>query len=493
MGNKVIAISGYPGSGKTTVCNYIKNNSDFICFDFGAFFRTLTYYFLYDKKYEISKIIYFIENDIKNLELSYKIEDNTLKIGVAGKYYQDDILNTPSMNIDTVKIGSIIKDRLNYKLIEIIDEIKKEHNILLNARRPVVVYPKLDKHIFLKADFESRVDRKRKMNKEDYDYTKDKLLKRDKIESSSGFFNIYDFTEVIDTTNLTIENAIDIVKDKVLDNKNINITYLNNLTLVLGSYKCDKNCPYCIAKANHKFENLDNIDNLDDIFKQLKENLVSFNRFVISGNGEPSLYDYSSLLRIKEVINKYRSLFKKFRIHSSGNIFFNDDKFRLFNGELQFEYEVLRVALESELDMSILGYKNDYLTSSNFINCNDVKCDIALTDYLNINNIKENVYTFLMLNPSIKTLRFKKLLPGDYSNEKRDWVVKHTLSDDDIKRIMYKLEMDSNNNVYKSSGGLIIYKKNGNYDKDLVINNGILKDYNHNDYNVKKLKREYFV
>ena len=493
MENKVIAISGYPGSGKTTVCNYIKNNSDFIYFDFGTFFRTLTYYFLYDKKYEISKIMYFIENDIKNLELSYKIEDNNLKIGINKIYYQDDVLNTPSMNIDTVKIGSMIKDRLNYKLIEIIDDIKKEHNILLNARRPVVVYPKLDRHIFLKADFESRVDRKAKMNLEDYDYTKDKLLKRDKMEAESGFFNIYDFTEIIDTTNLTIENTIDIVKDKVLSSKNINITYLNNLTLVLGSYKCDKDCPYCIAKANHKFENLDNIEDLDNTFKQLKDNLVSFNRFVISGNGEPSLYDYSSLLKIRELIIKYKGIFKNFRIHSSGNIFFENNKFELFNGMLPFEYEVLRVSFDSKVDMDILGYKSNYLETLNFMNCNNIKCDIALTDYLNINSIKEDVYNFLILNPSIKTLRFKKLLPGDCLSEKRNWVVKHTLSDNDINRIINKLELENKSGMYKSRDGLIIYTKSGNYDKDLVINNGLLKDYNYNDYNIKTLKKEYGV
>ena len=30
MKHKVIALSGYSGSGKTTVCKYIKENSDYI-------------------------------------------------------------------------------------------------------------------------------------------------------------------------------------------------------------------------------------------------------------------------------------------------------------------------------------------------------------------------------------------------------------------------------------------------------------------------------
>jgi len=30
---------------------------------------------------------------------------------------------------------------------------------------------------------------------------------------------------------------------------------LGNLTIVLPSYKCDKACPFCIAKNNRKFNN----------------------------------------------------------------------------------------------------------------------------------------------------------------------------------------------------------------------------------------------
>ena len=45
MKNKVVALSGYPGSGKTTVgMKIIENGDDFVYFDFGTLFRPLTYY-----------------------------------------------------------------------------------------------------------------------------------------------------------------------------------------------------------------------------------------------------------------------------------------------------------------------------------------------------------------------------------------------------------------------------------------------------------------
>lgn len=47
MKNKVVAISGYPASGKTTIgMKIISNRDDFVYFDFGSLFRPLTYYLL---------------------------------------------------------------------------------------------------------------------------------------------------------------------------------------------------------------------------------------------------------------------------------------------------------------------------------------------------------------------------------------------------------------------------------------------------------------
>ena len=54
MSNKVIAISGYPGSGKTTVSeSLISLRGDLIYFDFGYLFRPLTFYLFNELKLTI--------------------------------------------------------------------------------------------------------------------------------------------------------------------------------------------------------------------------------------------------------------------------------------------------------------------------------------------------------------------------------------------------------------------------------------------------------
>lgn len=492
MKHKVIALSGYSGSGKTTVCKYIKENSDYIYFDFGFLFRPLTYYLINELKLNDDQIKEYIDLDrLKDLKITYLLKNNEVVVGINNIYYSNDLLNTPLMNMKSVIIGGMVGDRLNYQLQKIIDELKQENDVLLNARRPVLVYPNLDKHIFLIASFNERVKRKMDLNNEGFEETYQKLSRRDILEKNNGFLNTYPFTKVIDTTKLNKEQVIEKVID-VID-KNINITSLNNLTLILGSYKCNKNCPYCIAKNNQKFDN-DKLDlvKLNNLLSELENNDIKFNRFVLSGNGEPSLYPYQLLVSIRDIINKNKNLFKKFRLHSSGNIFFEEDKFKLFNtGEIPFELEVLRTSFDSKIDKDVLKYEQDYLQSSLFSKSKNIKCDVALTDILNIDSFKDELYTFLLTHPSIKSIRLKKLIPGDNKTKQKNWVLEHNLSDDVINKIINDLDLEKFGDTYRSKDGIIIYKPSGNYDKDLVINNGVIKDYNCNEYNLEKIKRKY--
>lgn len=495
MSNIVVSLSGYPGSGKTTIGNEIvKNNKNFVYFDFGKLFRSLAYYLLKELELEYDEIQCLVDNNkiFDFITISYKICDNKVEIGVNGNFYGDEKLNNLFMDDSTVIVGGIIGDIFNNNLSHIIDEIKTSSNVLLNARKPFVVYPMLDEHIFLTCDFYERARRKSELNNVTMKCAMINLESRDFIEEKNGFFETYSFTKMINTTNISVQDVYNSVMSEI--RKNVNYDDLNNLTLILGSYDCNKNCPYCIAKNNLKFKTNDKLDSLELILSDLANNNIKFKRFFISGNGEPSKYEFSDLEKILIGLRKNLTLFSELRIHTSGNLFLCEDKFNLFNEFSDtVEFEVLRVAFDSKIDMKVLNYSDNYLDSLLFKKSKNVKCDIALTDYLETNCIFNIITDFLKKNSSIKKVRLKKLMLGDNDDSKQaNWVRKHTLCDADIMKILNDLNMKKKaNNIYESPDGMIIYKTSGNFDRDIVINNGEYFDYNNNKYTVKTLKKEY--
>lgn len=491
MKNKVVALSGYPASGKTTIgMKIISNRDDFVYFDFGSLFRPLTYYLLNVGKLTYDEIKVLVSTgklkDVINIE--YKVVDKIVQVGINGHFYDFETLNNPFMDEATVIVGGIIDDKLIHELRKIVISLKESKNVLINARRPVAAYPELDSHVFLTCDFDERAKRKSKLNNMPLDASVKSLKARDEKEKQNGFWDIFPFTKVIDTTNLDINDVYDLVMQEF--NKDI---LLNNLTLILGSYECNKNCPYCIAKNNKKFAANDKLEMLNDILNELEKNGFSFKRFVLSGNGEPSKYSYEQLSLILSVLQSHPEAFKLLRIHSSGNIFSEPEKFNLFNSSLlSTEFEILRVSLDPIVDMQVLGYDSNYLETPWFKKGKSIKCDIAFTDYLETEGLKDKLEKFLYENPSISKIRFKKLMAGDFDNTKQaEWVRRHSLTEEQISKILDSLNLKSNGSLYSSEDGLIIYKPVGDYDKDLVINEGKIKDYSHQTYSVRQLKRKY--
>ena len=205
------------------------------------------------------------------------------------------------------------------------------------------------------------------------------------------------------------------------------------------------------------------------------------------------MYDDADLLKIREALVYNLDLFNYIRIHSSGNIFYDEKKFTLFN-ELSknIEFEVLRVSLDDEVDRKVLGYDRNYLDSLLFKKAQCVKCDIALTNYLDVYNFKQRLNEFLLSNPSIYKIRLKKLLIGDDDSTKQAmWVKEHSLDDGIISDIIKELGLFETKNGYVSLDGKIVYMPTGDYDNDIVISNGSLEDYSYRKYNVKTLRRKF--
>ena len=70
--------------------------------------------------------------------------------------------------------------------------------------------------------------------------------------------------------------------------------------LILSSFNCDKNCPYCTAKITKWPVVDDKLDVLEEKLKYLRDKDISFRYFIFCGNGEPSLANFDNFKKVVE-------------------------------------------------------------------------------------------------------------------------------------------------------------------------------------------------
>lgn len=221
--HSLIAISGMPGAGKTTVSmELLSEMPNLTYFDFGAFFRPIAYYLIKEKQVSLSQIKKIInQGEIQKL-MNYlnlgfrKNESRECEISIRNHFYTDEELYNPEMNKITVDVGACLGDSLNAYIKKIIEEIRISNPVLLNARRPFSVCSDISNHIFLKADFQERARRKSKLEDITLEESIRRLLIRDKKEKSAGFWETFTFTEIIDTTDMKVEDTVSLVKKHIL-------------------------------------------------------------------------------------------------------------------------------------------------------------------------------------------------------------------------------------------------------------------------------------
>lgn len=259
---------------------------------------------------------------------------------------------------------------------------------------------------------------------------------------------------------------------------------LGNLTIVLPSYNCDKNCPFCIAKNNKKFKGeKEDFVSLANQLKKLKENGIKFDRIVLSGNGEPSLYSIEELKEYAKIIKENEELFDTLRVHTSGNIFWEKEKFELFNNLVSnVEFDVLRLVVNASKDMRFLGYNRDYTQSELFKRAKKIKIDIGLTKNLESEGFSELIEELIDNNNNIGIIRFKNLMSGENEQSKQaTWVRENQMTKKEFmcfaNDLLEHCKSTTINNLKTKNGTKIIIENSGNYLKDIVYSNGELRDY----------------
>jgi len=206
--NIVIGIEGLVGSGKTSICReMLKRDENSVLLHGGNYYRAIIYA-LMQKEPNILKLKKLMKNiDIKKCmddnKVELRIENRESVFYINGELADEEKLQSKASSLAVSLVGGISD---NTKLFEyargLIDELRKENNVIVSGRALMQIYPKQDYHLFITASLEERVKRKciQYKEKEKIKEVKKNIKIRDFLQKLAGFYKIYPNTIKIDVT-----------------------------------------------------------------------------------------------------------------------------------------------------------------------------------------------------------------------------------------------------------------------------------------------------
>ena len=210
MGNIVIGIEGYVGTGKTSVCRKLLDKiPNSVLLHGGNIYRAITYGILktclINVKEDNNKLSSLnIKNIMDKLKLRIEIEDRESVVYIHDKKIDEKDLQSLETSIATSKISSYANNDKLYDFgRNIIENLKQKYNVILSSRDIVNMYPGVTKHFFIDASKEERTNRKyMQYNKEIPKEQVQEMIKlRDELQEKSGYYAIYPQTKILDVTN----------------------------------------------------------------------------------------------------------------------------------------------------------------------------------------------------------------------------------------------------------------------------------------------------
>lgn len=209
MENIVIGIEGLVGAGKTSICReLIKEMPNTILLNGGNLYRAIVYAMIQNGK-KLEELKKQGKNlDIKEMmdlfKIQIKIENNETIIYIDGKKVDEDEIQSKEASIAVSTIGGSADNKNLFKFARnLIDDLKKNSNVIVSGRSVMKIYPDCNYHFFIVADLEERVKRKcfQYNNKETEDEIRENIIKRDELQEKAGLYEYSSITTKIDVTD----------------------------------------------------------------------------------------------------------------------------------------------------------------------------------------------------------------------------------------------------------------------------------------------------
>lgn len=216
--NLTVAIDGPASSGKSTVAKKIAEDFGLIYVDTGAMYRTLTYIALKNKvdienESELMRILDSLTIHFKRTAEGQSVFANDEN--VTSSIRQNDVTNAVSAVSAHLEVRKEMVSRQQ--------KMAKKHGVIMDGRDiGTVVLPKADVKIFLVASVDKRAERRHLENVEkgipsNLENLKDEIAERDYKDSNRKVSPLKQAEDaiLIDTTNLTIDEVINKIKETV--------------------------------------------------------------------------------------------------------------------------------------------------------------------------------------------------------------------------------------------------------------------------------------
>ena len=211
----IIAIDGGPGTGKSTVSDYIANKLNIVHIDTGAMFRAVGYFFVKNNM-KLSK-----ESVVSNLDkIDVKLEYKGLKTLVfLNNEDVTDFIRTNEVSMAASYVSKIKEVRK--KLLELQRNMANTISVVLDGQDiGTVVFPNADFKFYFTCSMEVRAKRRtkdlnKKGNNTTYEEVKALLEKRDRDDRERKEAPILKAEDAIDID--TSYNTVEETAEKILN------------------------------------------------------------------------------------------------------------------------------------------------------------------------------------------------------------------------------------------------------------------------------------